>query len=288
MIKLNIKNILEESYVLIFNNLKKLIAPTFFLSTLMLLSFIFFEWYFASDLAKIIKSQFFLVSIFFYMLLFVSIFYLLIIPVIYFNIILSNHQVEKISHFLINPYQTINYYLFQWLSPFILGGIIIFFFKALSFSNDYIDTFQYLFLIIITYFLVRISFSPIITLNLLCKADSIKTFDLSKVNSYLISWKITKDNTLKIFIIMFLGNLPITLFLIGRYIYLVEINSKITFPLLPSSIVIGGDNFIIYILTGMSDINFILNFFTFLFLVCSILISISIRTVILEKLEKNQ
>ena len=46
----------------------------------------------------------------------------------------------------------------------------------------------------------------------------------------LIAFKITKGNALKIFIIMCLGNLPITLFLIGRYFYLIEINSKITFP----------------------------------------------------------
>ena len=86
---------------------------------------------------------------------------------------------------------------------------------------------------------------------------------------------------------MCLGNLPITLFLIGRYFYLIEINSKIGFPLLPSSMVIGGDNIILYMISGINNFSYILNFITFVFLVFSVLISLSIRTTIIKNLEKQ-
>ena len=286
MNNLKIKDTLKESYLLIFYNYKKLIAPIFFLSSIMFVSFIFVEWFYASDFLKIIKNQFFLIDFSVTVIFYTSILYLIILPIINLNIILGHHQKEKISHFIINPWQTMNYYQFHWISPLLLGLLIMLFFKIIPFSNIYTDISKYISLIIIAYFSVRISFTPIITLNLLCKSNDIKLFFFSKINNFLHSWKITKGNTFKIFLIMFLGNLPITSFLICRYFYLIGLNTKIVFPLLPSSIITGGDNFITYMVIGISNVSYTLNFITFVFLVFSIVISLSIRTTILENLEK--
>ena len=90
---------------------------------------------------------------------------------------------------------------------------------------------------------------------------------------------------MKISTILVLTNLPVSLFLIFRYFYLlIETNSQtLIFGPYPHSLIIGGDTFIGYS-SGLSDHNLLLNIITYIVLIWSILISMSVRKCLLDKL----
>ena len=125
-----------------------------------------------------------------------------------------------------------------------------------------------------------------ISLKVICKNENYKNVLVSDKN-YSKSWYITKGHTLSISLILFISNLPVTLFLVFRYYYLTSLEpiNGVSFPLKPNDFIIGGDSFLSYFLSNFSWDNSVLNIFTFVFLIWSVLISSSIRINILKKID---
>ena len=283
--ELNIKEIIISSYLLVFNNIKRLILPIFFLFLILLLIGKIFEHEIFKNITTIIDSYNFFIKYLCLAIIYCPIVTLLAMPFGYINVVLANYNKKIFYFFLTKPFNVSFDYAWQFFT-FTLISIVLY-----NFIKDYAPetlleaSLFYLFFFFLSFIAVRISLTPFISLNKLANSPSYYEDLMSSENLHISSWKLTKGHFFKISIILLLTNLPVNIILIFRYFYLlIETNSKtIIFGPLPHSLIIGGDTFVGY-LRGLADHSLFLNAITYIILIWSILISMSVRKCLLDKL----
>lgn len=283
--KLDIKEIIISSYLLVFKNIKKLILPIFFLILTLLLIGKIYESEIFKNIMTIVDGYNFFIKFLCSVIIGCPICSLLAMPFGYLNVILANYDKKYFYFFLKKPFDVSLCYAWQF---FAFSVISIFIYKVVKdYTPETIieaSLFYFLFLFFSS-IAVRISFTPFISLKKLVNSSTYHKDLFSSENLHLSSWKLTKGQFIKISIILILTNLPVSLFLIFRYFYLlIETNSQnLIFGPFPHSLIIGGDTFIGY-LGGLIDHNLFLNIITFIVLIWSILISMSVRKCLLDRL----
>jgi hypothetical protein len=279
MNNLLIINTIKESYLLIFKNYKKLFAPIFLFISLSFCYYINIQ-YFLKTLKENDSIEYIIIE---YVLMLLPLLPILL-PIAFISMVLAEHKTNNIQLFISKPYKVLMEYGYRLFAPILLCSFI---FIISEFIEKYLGQFFIIFLYLIAiYPSIKISMSPILLTNAINKKIYDDNNSLSSEEwSFIKSWKITNGNFIKISLIMFLANLPITIFVIFRYIYLtINTHVDIKLPFFPHSHIIGGDHFISFFFTGLNSFSYILNFFTIFFLIFSVLISLSVRTVILKKL----